>query len=207
MKGGNARRGGLVPATANLRAVRPPEPVVLSGHGVRLEPLTIAHADDLVLAAQDDDVWRWLPVPRPRTTDDMRAIVTAHPADLAFAVVVDGRARGSSSYLDVDLSVGGLEIGWTWYARDLWATQINPTCKLLLLAHAFDQLGAERVTLKTDRLNARSQSAIHRLGAQYDGTLRHARRRPDGSVRDTAYFSILTAEWPDVRDGLLARLG
>ena len=192
--------------TASLRVVRPPEPVVLSGSGVRLEPLTADHAGDLVVAAQDDEVWRWLPVPRPRTADDVRAIVTGHSGDLAFAVVVDGRAQGSTAYLDVDLGVGGIEIGWTWYARALWATAVNPACKLLLLEHAFEGLGAERVTLKTDRLNTRSQAAIRKLGAQYDGTLRHARRRPDGSVRDTAYFSILVAEWPVVRDGLRARL-
>ena len=189
-----------------MRVVRPPEPVVLSGSGVRLEPLGAEHADDLAVAAQDDDVWRWLPVTRPRTADDVRALVAGHSGDLAFAVVVDGRAQGSTAYLDVDLEVGGLEIGWTWYAKALWATSVNPACKLLLLEHAFEDLGAERVTLKTDRLNARSQAAIRKLGAQYDGTLRHARRRPDGSVRDTAYFSILAAEWPGVRDGLRARL-
>jgi len=180
--------------------------VVLSGFGVRLEPLSPGHAADLAVAGQDVDVWRWLPVVRPRTADDVRALLAGHRGDPAFAVVVDGRAAGSTAYLDVDLEVGGLEIGWTWYAPRLWGTSVNPACKLLLLEHAFDALGAERVTLKTDRLNSRSQAAIRKLGAQYDGTLRHARRRPDGSVRDTAYFSILAAEWPGVRAGLRARL-
>ena len=106
----------------------------------------------------------------------------------------------------VDLPVGGLEVGWTFYSPSVWAGPVNPTCKLLLLSHAFDALGAGRVTLKTDALNARSRSAILRLGASYDGTLRHHRLRADGSVRDTAYFSVLAAEWPAVRDGLLARL-
>ena len=187
--------------------MRAPEPVVLSGHGVRLEPLTVAHAPDLLAAAADDDVWRWLPVVRPRTEQDVRELIRTHRGDPAFAVVVEGRAQGSTSYLDVDLAVGGLEIGWTWYARSLWATQVNPACKLLLLAHAFDELGAQRVTLKTDGRNTRSQSAIRRLGATYDGTLRHNRLRPDGSVRDTVYFSVLRGEWPQVRAGLEARLG
>lgn len=186
--------------------MRPPEPVVLSGSGVRLEPLVAEHAEDLAVAARHDDVWRWLPVARPRTPDDVRAMVVAHSGDLPFAVVVDGRAQGSTAYLDVDLDVGGLEIGWTWYARPLWGTSVNPACKLLLLRHAFEVLGAERVTLKTDRLNVRSQAAIRRLGARYDGTLRHHRRRPDGSVRDTALFSVLAAEWPGVRTGLQERL-
>ena len=173
---------------------------------MRLEPLGQQHVPDLLVAAADEEVWRWLPVERPREESDLRRLVREHRGTPAFAVLVDGRARGSTSYLDVDLSVGGLEIGWTWYARELWRTHVNPACKLLLLAHAFDDLGAERVTLKTDRLNTRSQSAIRRLGAAYDGTLRHSRRRPDGTVRDTAYFSILQAEWPAVRDGLEARL-
>ena len=185
--------------------MRTPEPTTLSGHGVLLEPVTEAHLPELFLAAQDDEVWRWLPAPRPRTEDELRRLVETHPG-LPFAVVVDGRAQGSTSYLDVDLSVDGLEIGWTWYARSLWATTVNPACKLLLLAHAFDVLGAARVTLKTDGLNTRSQAAIRKLGARYDGTLRHARRRPDGTVRDTAYFSVLAAEWPQVRAGLEARL-
>ncbi len=186
--------------------MRAPEPVVLRGEVVRLEPLGEQHARDLLAASQDTDVWRWLPVPQPRSEDDVREMVREHPGAPAFAVLHEGRAVGSTSYLDVDLSVGGLEIGWTWYARPLWKTRVNPECKLLLLGHAFDDLGAERVLLKTDALNTRSRSAIERLGAQYDGTLRHARRRPDGTVRDTAYFSILAAEWPGVRDGLRERL-
>ena len=161
---------------------------------------------DLFEAAQDDAIWRWLPVRRPEHEQDVRRMVRDHPGAPAWAVVVDGRAVGSSSYLDVDLGVGGLEIGWTWYARSAWGGRVNPECKLLLLGHAFDDLGAARVTLKTDARNARSRSAIARLGAREDGTLRHAKLSNDGSVRDTTYFSILAGEWPDVRAGLQARL-
>lgn len=186
--------------------MRTPEPVVLMGEHVRLEPAGIAHVTDLLAAAQDDEVWAWLPIARPRTEADVSRMLTTHPG-LPWAVVLDGRAVGSTSYLDVDLSVSGLEIGWTWYRRDLWATAVNAECKLLLLRHAFDDLGAARVTLKTDSRNARSQAAIRKLGAVYDGTLRHNRLRPDGTVRDTAYFSILATEWPSVHEGLRARLG
>lgn len=186
--------------------MRTPEPVVLEGHGVRLEPLTVAHVDDLFAVAQDDEVWRWLPVPAPRHPDDVRRFVETHRGDLPFAVVVDGRAQGSTSYLDTDLTVDGIEVGWTWYARALWSTRANPACKLLLLEHAFDVLGAQRLTLKTDGCNLRSQAAIRKLGAQHDGTLRHSRLRHDGSVRDTAYFSVLAVEWPGVRERLQARL-
>jgi RimJ/RimL family protein N-acetyltransferase len=186
-----------------------PERIVLEGHGVRLEPLTRAHVPDLLEAGRDPEVWRWLSVAPPLDLGAMTAFVDAVAADegrTAYAVVAGGRAVGSSSYLDVDLVVGGLEVGWTWYAPSVWRTHVNPACKLLLLGHAFEQLGAGRVTLKTDALNTRSRSAITRLGARYDGTLRHSRLRADGTVRDSAYFSVLAAEWPQVRSGLAARL-
>jgi len=128
------------------------------------------------------------------------------PADVRWVVLVDGRPAGSTAYLDVALEVEGLEIGSTWYRRDLWATEVNPTCKLLLLEHAFEVLGAARVTLRTDALNTRSRSAIERLGCTYEGTLRHLQLRGDGSVRDTAFFSLLSAEWPVARAGLEQRL-
>jgi RimJ/RimL family protein N-acetyltransferase len=186
-----------------------PQPVVLQGKHVRLEPLVAQHVDDLFEAGQYDEVWSWLPTRRPVAPADMAEQVEqalADPDRLPFAVVVDGRACGTTSYFDIDLSVGGLEIGGTWYTPRVWATNVNPECKLLLLGHAFDDLGAERVYLKTDGLNTRSQAAIRKLGAAYDGTLRRHRRRPDGTFRDSAYFSMLASEWPAARDGLLARL-
>jgi RimJ/RimL family protein N-acetyltransferase len=122
-------------------------------------------------------------------------------------VVVDGRAAGSTSYLDLDTEVGGLEIGWTWYRKDLWATEVNPTCKLLLLTYAFEDLGAGRMSLKTDSRNTRSQAAIRKLGCAYDGTLRHVRVRPDGTIRDTVYFSMLAPEWPAAKAALEVRVG
>jgi RimJ/RimL family protein N-acetyltransferase len=154
-------------------------------------------------------VWGFLSLPQPQDAAALTAVVdgaTAEPGRVAWAVVADGRAVGSTSYLDVDLAVEGLEIGWTWYARAVWATHVNPACKLLLLAHAFDDLGVQRVTFKLDARNTRSFRAVQRLGAQYDGTLRHHRLRADGAVRDSAYFSVLAAEWPAVRAGLEARL-
>jgi RimJ/RimL family protein N-acetyltransferase len=183
--------------------------VVLSGFGVRLEPLSPEHVDDLFQAGSYDEIWPWLRYPPPRTRADMARQVAdalADPDRVPFAVVVDGRAQGSTSLLDIDVSVEGLEIGWTWYTPALWATTVNPSCKLLLLQHCFDELGAARVFLKTDGLNTRSQAAIRKLGASYDGTLRHHRLRSDGSVRDSAYFSVLATEWPAVRRGLETRL-
>ncbi len=179
--------------------------MLLVNDHVRLEPINEAHVADLAIAAEDPEVWRWLPVTQPQSEQDVRQMIATHPG-MPWAVIVDGAAAGSTSYLDVDVELGGLEIGWTWYRRDLWATTVNPASKLLLLGYAFDDLGARRVSLKTDGLNTRSQAAIRKLGAAYDGTLRHHRLRPDGTVRDTAYFSLLAAEWPAVRAGLQARL-
>ncbi|MCU1590534.1 MAG: family acetyltransferase [Frankiales bacterium] len=190
--------------------MKAPEATTLVGEHVRLVPLGNEHTADLFEAGQYDDIWTWLPWTRPERPEDMVrqvALALEDPTRLPFAVLVEGRAIGTTSYGDIDLSVGGMEIGWTWYTPSVWATAVNPECKLLLLGHAFDELGAGRVHLKTDGLNARSQAAIRKLGATYDGTLRHHRLRGDGSVRDSAYFSVLASEWPAVRDGLRARLG
>lgn len=183
-----------------------PQPVTLTRGRVVLRPWELADDPGLLEAAQDDDVWRWLPALRPRTADDVARIRATHPG-LPWVVVVDGVAAGSTSYLDVDVPLGGLEIGWTWYRRDLWATEVNPTCKLLLMSYAFEELAADRVTLKADSRNARSQAAIRKLGCRYDGTLRHHKARPDGTVRDTAYFSMLAGEWPAAKTTLLERVG
>lgn len=185
--------------------MRAPEPVVLERGGVRLEPWSPNHEPDLLESAAHEDVWRWLPVPAVVDVQGLHRF-RDRPRDLLFVVLLDGVAVGSTSYLDVDLSVGGIEIGATWYRRDLWGGQLNPACKLLLLTHAFEVLGAERVTLKTDALNTRSRAAITKLGCSYDGTLRHWQLRADGSVRDTAFFSLLATEWPTARATLVARL-
>jgi RimJ/RimL family protein N-acetyltransferase len=182
-----------------------PQPVTLSHGRVVLAPWTSAHDVDLLEAATPE-VFRWLPRYAPTDLVDIASIRSTHPG-LPWAVLVDGQAAGSTSYLEVETAVGGLEIGYTWYRQDLWGTDVNPTCKLLLLTYAFEELGAGRVTLKTDALNARSQAAIKKLGCSYDGTLRHHRLRNDGTVRDSAYFSMLAAEWPESKAGLVARLG
>ncbi len=179
-----------------------------------MEPLRDDHAADLFSAAGgDEEVWRWLPIAAPRTPADMTRIVSGALAQqvaglmLPFVVIgPEGEPVGCSSYLDIAVPDGRIEIGWTWYARRAWATTVNPAAKLLLLGHAFDTLGVERVSLKTDINNTRSQAAIARLGAAREGVLRHHMRRPDGSYRDTVYFSILRSEWPQVQAGLLDRL-
>ncbi|MCG5212744.1 GNAT family N-acetyltransferase [Streptosporangium sp. KLBMP 9127] len=187
-----------------------PVPVTLDGPAVRLEPLAPAHVPDLFLAAGgDDDVWRWLPTTTPRTVDELSRIAEGLIADDAhtpFAVILKetGRAVGWTTYGGVPGFDASVEIGWTWYGRAVWRTAVNTECKLLLIDHAFDKLGFNRVLLKTDSLNTRSQAAIRRIGGVHEGTLRRHRRRPDGTWRDTVYFGILDDEWPAHRTRLTA---
>jgi RimJ/RimL family protein N-acetyltransferase len=113
---------------------------------------------------------------------------------------------GTSRYHDIVTSVERVEIGYTWYARTWQRTHLNTACKLLLLGHAFDALGCQVVGLRTDNFNFASQKAIAALGAKKDGVIRHNQLRRDGSVRDSVMFSILAAEWPDVKRHLEMRL-
>jgi RimJ/RimL family protein N-acetyltransferase len=117
-----------------------------------------------------------------------------------------GTVVGTTSLGDVDLVNERAHVGWTAYGPPWWGTAVNPECKLLLLAHAFDDCGLGRVKIQTDRINQRSQAAIARLGATREGVLRRHMRRADGSFRDTVVFSVITDEWPQVRAGLEARL-
>ena len=117
-----------------------------------------------------------------------------------------GTIVGTSSLGDLSLPDERIHLGWTAYTPAVWASSVNPECKLLLLGHAFDDCGLGRVKIQTDNLNTRSQGAIARLGAVREGVLRRHQHRADGTFRDTVVFSILRAEWPAVRDELLARL-
>ena len=188
-----------------------PRPIVLRGRHVTLEPLAEDHAAGLLEACADDETWAYLPRPRPRSLDEVREMIrdAALEGDaIAFAIVpaMTGIASGSTRYLDIDRVHRTLEIGWTWIGPAWQRTAVNTECKLLLLAHAFDDLGAHRVTLKTDGRNVRSQRAIERIGALREGVLRRHRICWDGHVRDTVYFGVTDLDWPRVREGLLAKL-
>jgi len=185
------------------------EPAVLTGAHVKLEPACERHHGDLLVAAADDLVWRWLPWPRPRTAADVAAMLVGERAiALPYAQVdlATGNAVGVTTYRDVDERHRTLEIGGTWIGRPWWRSAINTEAKLLFLGHAFEALGANRVAIKTDIRNARSQDAIARIGAVREGVLRHQYVRRDGSLRDTVMYSIVPAEWPAVKAGLQARL-
>ena len=190
-----------------------PVPVTLTGRHIRLEPLTLAHVPDLFAAGGgDDEVWRWLPADTPRTEDELAAIAAGllanSPQQLAFAVIDLGTGRpvGWTTYHEIDTRDERLEIGWTWYGRSVWRTAVNTEAKLLLLTHAFEELGMGRVQWRTDVLNQRSRNAIARLGAQFESIHRRVRLRSDGTWRDNVYYSMLADEWPPARDRLTARL-
>jgi len=185
------------------------ESAVLTGAHVKLEPAYERHYGDLLVAAADDLVWEWLPWPRPRTAADVAAMLAGERAiALPYAQVdlATGNAVGVTTYRDVDERHRTLEIGGTWIGRPWWRSAINTEAKLLFLGHAFEVLGANRVAIKTDIRNARSQDAIARIGAVREGVLRHQYVRRDGSLRDTVMYSIVPAEWPAVKAGLQARL-
>jgi RimJ/RimL family protein N-acetyltransferase len=189
------------------------QPAVLEGNGIRLEPLTEAHHDALAAASADGRLWElWFTtVPPP---EGMRAYIAdalkAQRGGGMVAWVVRDIASdtivGATRYHDIVPAIDRVEIGYTWYAQSRQRTHVNTTCKLLLLGHAFDTLGCKVVGLRTDGFNFRSQRAIEGLGAKKDGVIRRHAARRDGTVRDTVIYSILAAEWPDVRRHLELRL-
>ena len=189
------------------------DPVTLEGHGVRLEPLTREHGGAIVAAATDGALWAlWFTaVPAPADADAWISAALdgqreGHMLPWVVRDLASGDIVGSTRYHDVMADIDRVEIGYTFYAARCQRTHVNPACKLLLLAHAFDTLGCAVVGLRTDSVNVRSQRAIEGLGAKKDGVIRHSRKRKDGSVRDTVMYSILASEWPDVRTHLMSRL-
>ena len=189
-----------------------PEPVVLRGQHVVLEPLRADHVDELVAAASDGRLWElwYTSVPPP---EEMAAAVDALLAEqaagtrLPFVVRrAGGAVVGSTTYLNIEADVPRLEIGSTWTAASAQRSAVNTESKLLLLTHAFETLGCLAVEFRTHWHNRQSRAAIERLGAKQDGVLRNHRRLPDGSLRDTVVYSITDREWPAVRAGLRTRL-
>ena len=191
---------------------------VLSGRLIRLEPLALEHAPGYLAAAgpADDaaEVFRWMFPAAPQTVADAEGhILTALAARargerFAYAQLDagTGEVAGTTSYYDVDPATRAIAIGHTWLGRRWWRTGHNTESKLLMLTHAFDTLGAARVSWHTDLNNTRSQEAIDRLGATREGVLRKHRIRRDGSWRDTVQYAMVDDDWPAVRARLIARL-
>ena len=189
------------------------EPVVLEGHGVRLEPLVPEHAAALGRAAADGRLWElWFTsVPAPGEEEAYVATALAgrdagHMLPWVVRESSSGEIVGTTRYHDIVPAIDRVEIGWTWYAASRQRSHVNTACKLLLFGHAFDTLGCRVVGLRTDNFNLRSQRAIEGLGAKKDGVVRHHAARRDGTVRDSVLYSVLAGEWPDVRRYLALRL-
>jgi N-acetyltransferase len=188
-------------------------PATLEGHGVRLEPLAPEHESALATAVADGRLWElwYTAVPEP---DQVGRYIAAaldgqaagHMLPWAVRELSSGEIVGSTRYHDIVAPIGRVEIGYTWYAARWQRSHVNPAAKLLLLTHAFESLGCGAVGLRTDRFNVRSQRAIEALGARRDGVLRHHQARKDGTARDTVMYSIVAAEWPDVKRHLTERL-
>jgi N-acetyltransferase len=190
-----------------------PVPVVLEGHGMRLEPLTIDHRDALAAAASDGRLWElWFTsVPKPEAveqyiSDALNGKQLGHMLPWAVRELETDTVIGTTRYHDIVPIIDRVEIGYTFYASRWQRTHVNTACKLLLLTHAFESLRCAVVGLRTDRFNVASQRAIAALGARQDGVLRHHQARRDGTARDSVMFSILAAEWGDVKRHLMLRL-
>ena len=178
-------------------------------------PLTEVHIPSLYEAiGSDPEIYRWLPFSTPQNLEEFSKVLEGFIRDsaagirVAHAVILKegDRPIGTTSFLDLNPTHNSIEIGSTFYSKDFWRSFVNTEAKFLMLSESFDVRGVERVTLKTDSLNQRSRNAIERIGAKFEGILRHHMRRPDGSWRDSAYFSILREEWPDVKQSLLGKL-
>lgn len=171
------------------------------------------HAPALLEASRSPEIWEHMIVPQPRDEAAMSAWIAealaaqAAGTQVPFVTEVGGSVVGSTRFMEIRRSDLRIEIGSTWLAPSHWRTATNTVCKFLLLTHAFEVLGAARVELKTDALNARSRIAIERIGAKPEGILRGYQRVHTGRQRDTAMFSITAPEWPDVKAALKKRLG
>ena len=182
------------------------QPITLTSAHVTLEPLAERHRVDLIEAVRDGELWKlWytnVPDPDGMSAEiDRRLRLQSEGSMLPFAVI-DKAARlavGMTTYMNVDAVHRRVEIGSTWYRRSVQRTALNTECKLLLLAHAFDTLGCIAVEFRTHFFNRQSRAGIERLGAKLDGILRSHQRARNGTLRDTAVYSIIASEWPTVR--------
>ena len=188
-------------------------PITLSGRHVRLEPLTPEHCGPLWAVAAEPALWRWT-LNQITTEDELRRYVrTALESEaeghaLPFAIVSPsgGEAIGSTRFGNIDREHDHVEIGWTWVGRPWQRTAVNTEAKFLLLRHAFETIGCQRVEFKTDALNAQSRAALLRIGAKEEGTFRKHLRCDSGRWRDSVYYSVLAEEWPAVKACLEQKL-
>ena len=188
-----------------------------SGRLVRVEPLAAEHEPGLIEAAGDPEMFAWMPVDMASSRDAlhdwlMSTLAAAREGStVPFAIVAadtnpPARVLGSTRFLELRLEHLRAEIGWTWVTRSAWSTGVNVETKLLLLEHAFERVGLRRVEFKTDARNERSRGALLAAGATFEGILRKHMVVRDGGERDSAYYSVIDDDWPDVKRHLGERL-
>ena len=190
-----------------------PKPVALEGAHVRLLPLSLDHLDGLCAVGLDEELWEWVPT-RVLDRQQMQSYLELALDEQRRSVSVpftttlkeSGQIVGCTRYANISVPDGRLEIGWTWIGKAWQRSPVNTEAKYLMLRHAFEVLGCTRVELKTDGLNEKSRNAILRLGAKQEGVLRRHTLTYSGRIRDTVYFSILSDEWPQVKQRLEERL-
>ena len=182
---------------------------------VRVEPLSADHEPGLIQAAADPDMFTWMPTDMASSQEAVHDWLATSLAaaqqgrEVPFAILdaATGMVLGSTRFLELRFEHLRAEIGWTWVTRPQWATGVNVETKLLLLGHAFERVGLRRVEFKTDARNERSRGALEALGAKFEGILRKHMVVRDGGERDSAYYSVIDDEWPQVRAHLQGRLG
>lgn len=184
-------------------------PPILEGKHVRMEPLSLDHHSQLCEVGLDEEIWRWAGTP-VLTAEQMRTDIEtglrwqSEGTAIPFATIdrVSGRAIGSTRFANIDKRNRRVEIGWTWIGRPWQRTAVNTEAKYLMLRHAFERLGCIRVEFKADSLNERSRAAILRIGAKHEGIFRNHMIADSGRIRHSAYYSIIDAEWPAVKENL-----
>jgi RimJ/RimL family protein N-acetyltransferase len=186
-----------------------PFPTKLTGKRIQLHPLEMSHADGLYESANHQEIWTYLPNNVESLADMVQLIegaLSAKEAGLEYPFAVYdcelNRFVGSTRFLNISISNRNLEIGWTWYSPEVWRTRVNTECKYELLKYCFEEFKAVRVQLKADIRNERSNKAIARIGATKEGVLRQDRILYDGFIRNSNLYSIIDAEWPEVKNRL-----
>ena len=188
------------------------ESVTLKGRHARLVPLELSHHDELIKAVRDGELWKlwYTTIPSPegmKAEIERRLGLQAKGSMLPFTVLdADGKPAGMTTYMNVDAPNRRVEIGSTWYRASVQRTALNTECKLMLLTHAFEILDCIAVEFRTHGLNCQSRRGIERLGAKFDGLLRNHSIMPNGTLRDTAVYSIIAGEWPTVKAHLAWQL-
>jgi N-acetyltransferase len=188
--------------------------IVLQNDRVRLEPLTAAHYEALHDIAFDAELWRYTSsriLNEEEFTRYMESALNDRAKGVSYPFVVidraSGKVAGSTRYGNISEENKRMEIGWTWYSRSFQGTGLNKACKFELLRFAFEVMGCVRIELKTSLLNERSRRAIAGIGAKQEGILRSHIINPDGTLRDTVYFSILATEWPEIKQTIFSEYG